>query len=116
MKRTQQQNKELELILNFLGINFIDYQNKRISNGHRIAKTLGEIKSYFGREVMTTGQFIDDIDWWDFENNWNDLIFLINIIKNKHQNTQQIDFYLTACNLKNTYSAVINFLKENFNK
>ena len=28
MKRTQQQNKELELILNFLGINFIDYQNK----------------------------------------------------------------------------------------
>ena len=28
MKRTPQQNKELELILNFLGINFIDYQNK----------------------------------------------------------------------------------------
>ena len=40
MKRTQQQNKELELILNFLGINFIDYQNRRISNGHRTAKTL----------------------------------------------------------------------------
>ena len=116
MKRTQKQNKELELILNFLGINFIDYQNKRISNGHRTAKTEKEIKSYFGREVMTSGQFIEDIDWWDFENNWNDLIFLINIIKNKHQNTQQIDFYLTGCNLKNTYSAVINFLKEKYNK
>ena len=77
MKRTQRQNKELELILNFLGINFIDYQSKRISNGHITAKTLGEIKSYFGREVMTTGQFIDDIDWWDFENNWNDLFFYV---------------------------------------
>ena len=112
MKRTEQQNKELELILNFLGINFIDYQNKRISNGHRTAKTIGEIKLFFGRNVMTSGQFIENIDWWDFENNCNDLIFLINIIKNKHQ----IDFYLTGCNLKNTYSAVINFLKEKYNK
>ena len=110
MRRTEQKNKELELILNFLGIDFIDYKNKRISNGHRTAKTIGEINSYFGREVMTTGQFIENIDWWDFENNWNDLIFLINIIKNKHQ----IDFYLTACNLKKTYSSVINFLKEKY--
>ena len=112
MTRTEQQNKELELILNFLGINFIDYKNKRISNGHSTEKTLWEIKSYFGREVMTTGQFIENIDWWDFENNWNDLIFLIKSIKNKYQNTQQIDFYLSACNLKKTYSAVINFLKK----
>lgn len=116
MKRTQQQNKELELILNFLGIEFIDYNGHRTSNGHRTAKTLGEIKLFFGRNVMTSGQFIENIDWCDFENNWNDLIFLINIIKNKHQNTQQIDFYLTGCNLKNTYSAVINFLKEKYNK
>ena len=81
MKRTEQQNKELELILNFLGIEFIDYRGKRTSNGHKTAKTIGEQKQFFGKEVMTTGQFIEDIEWWDFRNDWNDLMFLVEKIE-----------------------------------
>lgn len=68
---------ELEQILTFLGINFINYKGKRTSNGHRTAKTIGEIKDFFGKEVMTSGQFIEDIKLWDFKNNWNDLMFLV---------------------------------------
>lgn len=67
---------ELEAILTFLGIEFIDFKGKRTSNGHKTAKTIEEIKNFFGKEVMTTGQFIKDIDWWDFKNDWNDLMFL----------------------------------------
>jgi len=72
---------ELENILSFLGINFIDYKGHRTSNGHKNAKNAREIKEFFGKEVMTSGQFIEDIKWWDFKNNWNDLMFLVDKIK-----------------------------------
>lgn len=74
-------NQKLELILTFLGIQFIDYKGKRTSNGHVTAKTIGDIKKFFGKEVMTSGQSIDEIKWWDFENDWNDLMFLIEKIE-----------------------------------
>lgn len=74
-------NQNLELILTFLGIQFIDYKGKRTSNGHVTAKTIGEIKKFFGKEVMTSGQSINQIKWWDFENDWNDLMFLIEKIE-----------------------------------
>lgn len=75
--RTKQQNQDLEAILTFLGIEFIDYNGHRTSNGHRTLKTLGEIKNFFNKEVMTSGQFIEDINFWDFQNDWNDLMFLV---------------------------------------
>lgn len=74
-------NQNLELILTFLGIQFIDYKGKRTSNGHVTAKTIGDIKKFFGKEVMTSGQSIDQINWWDFENDWDDLMFLIEKIE-----------------------------------
>ena len=73
----EKNNLELELILAFLGIKFIDYKGKRTSNGHKTAKTVGQIKDFFGKEVMTSGQFIEDINWWNFQNDWNDLMFLV---------------------------------------
>lgn len=79
--RTLLENTELELILTFLGIEFIDYKGKRTSNGHVSAKTYGEIYFFFGKSVMTSGQHIEDITWWDFKNDWNDLIFLVKKIK-----------------------------------
>lgn len=72
---------ELEKILSFLGIIFIDYKGNRTSDGHKTAKTIGEIKVFFGKEVMTSGQFIKDINWWDFKNNYNDLFFLVEKIE-----------------------------------
>lgn len=75
--KTAKQNKELELMLTFLGIEFIDYKEKRCSNGHKTAKTGKDCYLIFGKTVMTSGQFIEDIDWWDFQNDWNDLIFLV---------------------------------------
>ncbi|MGZ9736581.1 hypothetical protein [Flavobacterium sp. GNP002] len=77
MDTLEKQHLELEKILTFLGIKFIDYKGKRCSNGHKTATTIGEIKSFFGRDVMTSGQFVEDIDWWDFKNNWNHLMFLV---------------------------------------
>lgn len=74
-------NTNLELILTFLGIEFINYKGHRTSNGHKTAKTIGQIKDYFGKEVMTSGQFIEDINWWDFKNDWNDLMFLVEKIE-----------------------------------
>lgn len=65
--------KELELVLTFLGITFIDYKGHRTSNGFQPSKTIGEIKEIFGREVMTSGQFIEDIKFFDFHT-WNDLM------------------------------------------
>lgn len=76
---------ELENILSFLGIIFIDYKGHRTSNGHKTAKNAGEIKEFFGKEVMTSGQFIEDIKWWDFKNNWNDLMFLVEKIENYNE-------------------------------
>ena len=76
-------DSNLEMILTFLGIRFIDHKGRRTSNGHNTAKTIGEIKNFFGKEVMTSGQFIEDIDFWNFENDWNDLIFLIKYVAQK---------------------------------
>lgn len=80
--RTNYQNKELESILTFLGIQFIDYKLKRCSNGHVTAKTVAEIRQFFGKEVMTTGQYVEDIHWWAFQSDWDDLMFLLKRIKN----------------------------------
>lgn len=71
---------ELENILSFLGIKFIDYKGQRTSNGHEKAITVGEIKEFFGKEVMCSGMFIKDIErskMFDFQNDWNDLMFLV---------------------------------------
>lgn len=88
-------NQNLELILTFLGIQFIDYKGKRTSNGHVTAKTIGEIKKFFGKEVMTSGQSIDQIKWWDFENDWNDLMFLVEKIEDTRvNNIRYIDFHI----------------------
>ena len=80
---TTENNKllELEQILTFLGINFIDYNGHRTSNGHKTAKTIAEIRLFFCKDVMTSGQYIKDIDWWDFRNDWNDLMFLVEKIE-----------------------------------
>lgn len=80
--RTNYQNKELESILTFLGIQFIDYNLKRCSNGHVTARTVGEVRQFFGKEVMTTGQYVEDIHWWAFQSDWDDLMFLLKRIKN----------------------------------
>lgn len=72
---------ELENILSFLGIKFIDYKGHRTSNGHEKAKTIGEIKEFFGKDnIMCSGMFIKDIElskMFDFQNNWTDLMFLV---------------------------------------
>ena len=93
---------ELEEILTFLGIKFIDYKGRRTSDGHHTAKTIGEIKDFFGKEVMTSGQFIEDINWWDFENNWNDLMFLVEKIERLDFNFQITNKYASV--LKNNSS------------
>ena len=76
--------KELELILTFLGIIFIDYKGHRTTNGHRPSKNIGEVKHFFGKDVMTSGQFIEDIRDFDFQNNWEDLMFLVEEIEKTH--------------------------------
>ncbi len=81
MKNSEKNLLELENILTFLGINFIDYKGHRTSNGHKTAKNTGQINAFFGKDVMTAGQFIEDINWWDFSNSWNDLIFLVEKIE-----------------------------------
>ena len=71
---------ELENILTFLGMKFIDYKGQRVSNGHEKAKTIGEIKEFFGKEVMCSGMAIESYEtskMFDFNNNWNDLMFLV---------------------------------------
>lgn len=77
---------ELENILTFLGMKFIDYKGHRTSNGHNKAITVGEIKEFFGKDVMCSGMFIEDIaktKMLDFQNNWTDLMFLV----------EQLDYY-----------------------
>jgi len=78
---------ELEEILTFLGIEFIDFKGKRTSNGHKTAKTIGEIKDFFGHEIITSGQHIENIKWFDFKNNWNDLMFLVEKIESLNYTT-----------------------------
>lgn len=73
---------ELEMVLTFLGFEFIDYNGQRTSNGHNTIKIIGHLKEFFGKEIMTSGQFIKDINWFDFETNWNDLMFLVANIEN----------------------------------
>ena len=90
---------ELETILSFLGIIFIDYKGNRTSNGHIAAKTIGEIKDFFGKEVMASGQFIKDINHWDFQNNWNDLIFLTEKIEEIEGNRFKVEIYNNVCRI-----------------
>lgn len=88
---------QLELILTFLGIQFIDYKGHRTSNGHKTAKNGGQIKSFFGKEVMTSGQFIEDITWWDFKNDWNDLMFLVDKIEHLLPESSWITIEYSSC-------------------
>jgi len=115
-------NQNLELILTFLGIQFINYKGKRTSNGHVTAKTIGEIKKFFGKEVMTSGQFIDEIKWWDFENDWNDLMFLIQKIESLSVDPKVIhwcrqtdknifDLKLSEVNIQKAYNACVKFIE-----
>lgn len=76
--------KELELILTFLGITFIDYKGHRTSNGFQPSKNLEEFKKCFGENIMTSGQFIEDIRNFDFKDNWNHLMFLVEAIEKTH--------------------------------
>ena len=116
--KTIEQNQQLELILTFLGISFIDYKGNRTSNGHRTAKTSGEIKNFFGKEVMTSGQFIEDIHWWNFQNDWNDLMFLIDKIKEVWEEPEELDNLKDALwwdNKRGVYEMAVDLIKE-YNK
>lgn len=74
-------NKDLETILTFLGMKFIDYKGKRCSDGHKTARTFREVREFFGKDVMVSGQFVDDIRWWDFKKDWNDIMLLVREIR-----------------------------------
>jgi len=111
------ENANLELILTFLGIEFIDYKGHRTSNGHKTAKTIGQIKDYFGKEVMTSGQFIEDINWWDFKSDWNDLMFIVQEITTTtefHTDYPKNNLFWEAYNQidkQEIYGACLEFLK-----
>jgi len=111
------ENANLELILTFLGIEFIDYKGHRTSNGHKTAKTIGQIKDYFGKEVMTSGQFIEDINWWDFKSDWNDLMFIVQEITTTtefHTDYPKNNLFWEAYNQidkQEIYDACLEFLK-----
>ena len=110
-------NANLELILTFLGIEFIDYKGHITSNGHKTAKTIGQIKDYFGKEVMTSGQFIEDINWWDFKSDWNDLMFIVQEITTTtefHTDYPNNNLFWDAYNQidkQEIYDACLEFLK-----
>jgi len=111
------ENANLELILTFLGIKFIDYKGHKTSNGHKTAKTIGQIKDYFGKEVMTSGQFIEDINWWDFKSDWNDLMFIVQEITTTtefHTDYPKNNLFWEAYNQidkQEIYDACLEFLK-----
>lgn len=105
--KSQNELQELESILTFLGIEFIDNNGHRLTNGHKTAKTIGEIKAFFGKEVMTSGQFLKDIDWWDFKKNWNDLFFLVEKIK-ETQPFITFDLSFFGCEIK-----IVDFANDN---
>jgi len=98
MSTTANKYVELENILSFLGILFIDYKGHRTSNGHKTAKTIGEIKDFFGYEVMTSGQSIKELDsFWNFKEHWGDLMLLVEKIENLEPDRFKVEIYDKQC-------------------
>jgi len=102
-----------EKILTFLGIKFIDYKGRRCSDGHVTARTVGDIKNFFGKDIQTTGQYIEDIQCFNFENNYEDLMFLVGQIETKKYFGKEISIKITKYSVKiqtltDEYGIVIN--------
>lgn len=130
---TTENNKyvELENILSFLGVIFINYKGRRTSNGHKTAKTTKEITEFFGKEVMTSGMFIEDIELYkmfDFKNDWNWLMFVVEKIESIDFEVSIRGNSVTVCNnsgknpyfqphsvcenkINSVYTAVVKFIK-----
>jgi len=84
MNTTKNNVIEVKNILSFLGIEFINYKGHLTSNGHKTAKTVGEVEKFFGKRVMSSGMFIEDIatsKMFDFRNDWNMLMLVVNEIE-----------------------------------
>lgn len=109
---------ELEAILSFIGIEFIDYKGKRTSNGHRTAKKVGEIRKFFGKDVQTTGMFIEDIErstMFDIKNDWNWIMFIVDLIKgqsgDEYHLLDAIDDALICVEKEKAYEAILAYIE-----
>lgn len=78
--------EECELIAKFMGYEVINYQRgnyKPIYNGHKIYKTIGELRQLWqGLDLQFTGRFTEFVKY-PFSDNWNYLMPIVNEIENK---------------------------------
>ena len=112
MKNKTKNIDELYQILIFLGFKFIEYKNNITSNGHETATTNKDIYDFFGKEIMTSGQFLQDIKWFNFQKDWNDLMFLVE----KIEKSQFVDeFEIKKCYIYGNIVKITPSTKETFN-